>query len=96
MVMADDFPDHTRRAMREILQLAHQRQGKTTCPSEVARLLAEENAEPDQWRSYMARVHDAADQLNALGKICLSWKSKVLTTRIGPYRIRLPADEAKN
>jgi hypothetical protein len=86
--------DNKEHAMREILRLAQRRAGKTTCPSEVARALAAGNSAPETWRSYMPVVHAAADELNAIGKISLSWKSVAMPTRSGPYRIRKSDDQA--
>ena len=61
--------------------------GATICPSEVARLIAED------WRSAMPEVHDAIDELVGDGQIRLSWKGQLLETRSGPYRIRRVGDE---
>lgn len=59
----------------------------TICPSEIARALAT----PNTWRDAMPAVHEAVDQLLADGVIRLSWKSRPLATRAGPYRISRPS-----
>ncbi|SFV38442.1 Protein of unknown function [Devosia crocina] len=70
-----------------ILGFVRRRAGKTTCPSEVARQLAESEGEPEAWRTYMDVVHAAVDDLLEQDRIHLSWKSKSMPTRSGPYRI---------
>lgn len=42
------------------------------------------------WRNAMPEVHAAVDLLVAERLVRLSWKGKVLETRIGPYRIGRP------
>ncbi|GMM92634.1 DUF3253 domain-containing protein [Qipengyuania sp. MTN3-11] len=67
-----------------ILKLLAQRDvGKSICPSEVARALADGG----DWRGEMAGVHRATDGLLADGAIAISWKGERLTRRRGPYRI---------
>ncbi|NIJ30911.1 hypothetical protein FHT00_002884 [Sphingomonas insulae] len=61
--------------------LARRAPDATICPSEVARAIA-----PD-WRSAMAAVHAAIDELVQDGLVRLSWKGQPLATRSGPYRI---------
>ncbi|SEN47048.1 Protein of unknown function [Sphingomonas gellani] len=55
----------------------------SVCPSEVARALVP----GDGWRDAMPLVHAAIDGLVEEGRVRLSWKSRPLTTRAGPYRI---------
>ena len=62
----------------------------TTCPSEVARILATGHNIPREWRKFMPVVHEAADVLLARGEITLTWKSVVMSKRAGPYRISGP------
>ena len=72
-----------------IEKLLHERgQGKTICPSEVARDLA--GADGD-WRARMEEVHAAVDGLAGEARIALSWKGEPLPRRDGPYRIGQPA-----
>jgi hypothetical protein len=59
--------------------------GHTICPSEVARALATGS----NWREAMPAVHAAIDRLLEEGAIGLSWKGQPLTSRAGPYRVRL-------
>ena len=56
---------------------------KTICPSEAARLMAQD----DDWRLHMDDVHKAVDAMLAKGRIRLSWKGEPLALRDGPYRI---------
>lgn len=76
-------------AKTTILGFAASRPDGTTCPSEIARVLAKENDTPLAWRDYMPIVHEAVDALNERGEITLTWKSAVMTERTGPYRIRV-------
>ena len=68
--------------------LAARAAGSTVCPSEVARALALDRGQPDDWRENMAIVHASIDQMVAEGLIRLSWKGEMLAARAGPYRIR--------
>lgn len=62
----------------------------TVCPSEVARAMtAGRETGAERWRDAMPVVHAAVDRLLAEGVVRLSWRGKPLTTREGPYRIRL-------
>ena len=70
-----------------ILGFLVSRPAGTTCPSEVARSLANERSAPQEWRSFMPIVHEAVDVLLARGEITLTWKSVVMSERAGPYRI---------
>jgi hypothetical protein len=57
---------------------------KTTCPSEIARALF-----PQDWRSHMAEVRDAAVNLQHEGKVIMSQKGKPIEPGHikGPIRI---------
>ena len=59
---------------------------KSTCPSEVARLLF-----PDDWRKHMKEVVDAAIDLNNQGKVSITQKGNPIdVTQIkGPIRIKI-------
>ncbi|WP_430245900.1 DUF3253 domain-containing protein [Neorhizobium sp. DAR64861/K0K2] len=70
-----------------ILSFVVSRPDGTTCPSEVARSLANDHNAPLEWRDYMPAVHEAVDALSARREITLSWKSVVMGERAGPYRI---------
>ena len=63
--------------------------GATICPSEVARALVAPGSASEalDWRAAMPAVHAAVDLLVTQGLVRLSWKSKTLPTRSGPYRI---------
>jgi hypothetical protein len=74
-------------ARGEISRFIAERGKGTTCPSEVARLLAAAYGAGDAWRDYMPIVHAAVDELHAKRQVRLSWKSNVLKERRGPYRI---------
>lgn len=58
--------------------------GKTICPSEAARAL-----DADAWREAMPRVHAAAAELAAAGKVVLTQRgvAKTSTDIVGAYRI---------
>lgn len=56
-----------RNARATILHFAASRPDGTTCPSEVARVLAKDDSRPSEWRKYMPVVHEAVDALNARG-----------------------------
>ncbi|WP_077122941.1 DUF3253 domain-containing protein [Agrobacterium rosae] len=73
-----------------ILGFVTRRPCATTCPSEVARSLAENDGAPLEWRKYMLVVHEAVDALNARSEISLTWKSLAMPERKGPYRIGGP------
>lgn len=64
--------------------LAERGQGKTLCPSEVARRLAGDGGD---WRDWMADVHAAVDRLVANEEVVLSWQGQRMPRRAGPYRI---------
>ncbi|WP_010219967.1 DUF3253 domain-containing protein [Sphingomonas sp. PAMC 26621] len=61
--------------------------GATICPSEVARLIAQD------WRSAMPAVHEAIDELFSDGLVRLTSKGQLLGTRSGPYRIHRFGDD---
>ncbi len=70
-----------------ICDLAHRRGvGKTFCPSEVARGMAED------WRPLMPRVRRVAGELAAKGLIAITQKGRVADPEIaeGPIRLGLP------
>ena len=59
--------------------------GKTICPSEAARLLADPG---EDWRQSMGTVHAAADRLAGKREVVLTWKGEPRRTPTdGPYRI---------
>jgi len=67
--------------------LAARSAGATICPSEAARLLAEPGSE---WRAEMARVHLAARELSASGRVTTTWRGAPSSAEAGPYRIGRP------
>ncbi|QDW23947.1 DUF3253 domain-containing protein [Pedobacter sp. KBS0701] len=70
-----------------ILSLATERgPGKSTCPSEIARLLF-----PQEWRNQMKAVRDVAIDLHKQGRVVITQKGKpVDIDRIkGPIRIKM-------
>ncbi|WP_430035326.1 DUF3253 domain-containing protein [Neorhizobium sp. BT27B] len=79
-----------------ILRCVADRPNGTTCPSEVARTLANDQNSPFKWREYMSMVHESVDALVARGEITLSWKSNVMKKRAGPYRISEHGKMAKS
>jgi len=60
--------------------------GKTICPSEVARALAED------WRGLMVDVRGVAGEMVARGEIVVTQKGRVIEieTARGPIRLGLP------
>ncbi|WP_293786721.1 DUF3253 domain-containing protein [uncultured Pedobacter sp.] len=73
-----------------ILLVAGQRGAdKSTCPSEIARMLY-----PDHWRKYMGTVMEVAIDLCVNGKISITQKGKAVDVEKikGPVRIKQPTD----
>jgi hypothetical protein len=70
------------------MKLLEQRQPRTVCPSEVARLI---NAEG--WRKWMPEVRAAAQRLSKRGRLDVMQKGKKVdpTGARGPIRLRLAA-----
>lgn len=85
--MGKDVPDS--QVEHCIIDLVHKRgPGKTICPSEVARLLVEdENA----WRTLMPRVREVAARLAVEGKIKVTQKGAAVNAleAKGPIRLGL-------
>jgi len=76
---------------RQILELLRSRgMGKTICPSEVARAVADSD-ERDEWEPLMSPVREAAQELVADGKIVVTQRGEVVDGRTakGPIRLRL-------
>jgi hypothetical protein len=83
--------DLAKQLKQEILRLLQERgEGKTICPSEVARAVAgsEERA---AWEPLMDPVREAAERLVADEKIVVTQKGRVVDGRTakGPVRLRL-------
>lgn len=68
-------------------QIATRGAGKTICPSEVARALAED------WRGLMPKVRRAADEMAARGEVVVTQRGRVVGAwdAVGPIRLGLPA-----
>ncbi|MEM1377524.1 MAG: DUF3253 domain-containing protein [Pseudomonadota bacterium] len=74
----------------EIMRRVHERgAGKTICPSEVARALADND---DAWRALMPSVRAVAAHLSQSGKIVVTQKGAPVDaeTARGPIRLGLP------
>lgn len=70
-----------------ILSMATERgPDKSTCPSEVARALF-----PDDWRSHMQEVRDAAIELHKAGSVTITQKGEAVDVAHikGPVRIKI-------
>ena len=70
----------------QILKVAAQRGAdKSTCPSEIARMLY-----PDNWRKHMGMVMEVAIGLSIDGKILITQKGKAVDVEKikGPVRIK--------
>ncbi|WP_316807183.1 DUF3253 domain-containing protein [Pedobacter agri] len=71
----------------KILSVATQRgTEKTTCPSEIARMLF-----PEDWRDHMAAVVDASIGLHHQGKVLITQKGLPIDVNHikGPIRIKI-------
>jgi hypothetical protein len=89
--LSDDV-EHSMR--KEILALAHHRgKGKTFCPTEVARALANGWG----WRSYMPYIRDIAVDMATKGLISIYKTGNVADPQNfkGIYRIGLPTNTIK-
>lgn len=77
--------DQTEIEMEILSQAARRGPGKTLCPSEVARALA------DSWRPLMPQVREAAARLAADGRIAILQKGRRLPglPARGPIRLGL-------
>ncbi len=64
--------------------LARRGEGKSICPSEAAKEIAQPT---EDWRAHMSDIHQAVDAMVEAGSITLSWKGKPVDQRRGPYRI---------
>ena len=75
---------------RTILALAAARQGKSFCPSEAARSLA------DDWRPLMPAVRECAADLVNVGLLTATRRSQPVDPLApgGPIRLSLPPDSA--
>ncbi|MBS1815269.1 MAG: DUF3253 domain-containing protein [Acidobacteria bacterium] len=78
-------------AQSAIMRLLRQRgEGKTICPSEAARALAENN-DPAAWQPKMRVVHAAAQRLAERGLLDVMQHGQIidLSSARGPVRLRL-------
>ena len=64
----------------------HRGPEKSTCPSEIARMLY-----PDDWRRHMRNVQNAAIELHNQGKVVITQKGKPVDVNHikGPIRIKI-------
>lgn len=60
---------------------------KTICPSEAARLLADDAGRADDWRDWMEPVHEAARALVAEGQVEYRQQGERVTAPDGAYRL---------
>ncbi len=72
--------------------LAERGAGKTICPSETARRMANLVGSPEQWRAWMSRTRATAIRMASRGTlVILQHGERVdLTTVRGPIRLGLP------
>jgi hypothetical protein len=73
--------------VKTIISVAnHRGREKSTCPSEIARMLF-----PDDWRNHMKDVVDAAIDLHNEGKVLITQKGKPVDVNHikGPVRIKI-------
>jgi len=81
---------HYEKIATTILSTAiHRGAEKSTCPSEIARLLF-----PDDWREHMKDVLDAAIDLHNKGSIVITQKDMPINVKDfqGPVRIKIISD----
>ncbi len=86
--------DTDRRLEAVMLELLHARGvNKTICPSEAARIVAEDRS-PDGWRALMPAARKAARRLVANGRVDILQRGRLVdaSTARGAIRIRLRAD----
>jgi len=77
-----------------LAMLAERAPGKTLCPSEVARALAQDNAA--QWRPMMPAVRSAADRLAGEGRLQVLQRGQAVASAVqavGPIRLARPGSE---
>lgn len=87
MLQGKKKEDFSARIAEKILSVATSRgTGKSTCPSEVARMLF-----PDDWRKHMKSVVDVAVHLQGRGKVVITQKGQPIDVDHikGPIRIRI-------
>ncbi|MBW0144032.1 DUF3253 domain-containing protein [Sphingomicrobium clamense] len=60
---------------------------KTICPSEAARLLADDAGRADDWREWMEPVHAAARALVAEGRLEYRQQGEQVAAPDGAYRL---------
>jgi hypothetical protein len=67
----------------------HRGAEKSTCPSEIARILF-----PDGWRKHMKDVLEVAIDLHSKGSVVITQKGMPVDVKNikGPVRIKLPRD----
>ena len=80
------MPQHKNIANTILTVAANRVHEKSTCPSEIARMLF-----PDDWRKHMKEVVDAAIDLNNKCKVSITQKGNPIDiTQIkGPIRIKI-------
>ncbi len=80
-----------------VLRLATERgAGKTICPTEAAKAVAEQRGDPDGWRGKLDAVKAAATRAATRGRLAIYRKGKPVdpATFKGVYRIGLPPPRA--
>lgn len=85
--------EHDQEIERAILDmLAERGSGKTICPSEAARRMAERAGTPDRWRAWMNTTRSTANTMAGRGKIVILQHGERVDpeTARGPIRLALP------
>jgi hypothetical protein len=72
--------------------LAERGSGKTICPSEAARRLAELAGRPERWREWMKRTRTTANSMAARGRLVILQRGERVdgSTARGAVRLGLP------
>lgn len=70
-----------------VSRFVRKRTNGTTCPSEIARVLAKEGCAAEAWRDYIWPVRCLMGLLTTQGRVGLSRKSVSLLGRSGHYKL---------
>ena len=85
--------EYARKIEEVILEmLAKRGDGKTICPSEAARRIAELEGRPEAWRSWMKRTQATATDMASRGKLVILQHGEQVdpATARGPIRLGRP------
>lgn len=88
--MSQEHVDEIERVILELL--AERGAGKTICPSEAARHMAELAGSPERWRTWMSKTRGTANVMASRGRIVVLQHGKRVdaATARGAIRLALP------